>query len=63
MHCLMMKLSVLENDAPPQQKAHDHTYISVDRTETDSKYAFIFPTFLVFFFQYFFPCQNTKFFV
>ena len=36
----MMKLSVLEDDAPPQQKAHDHTYISVDRTETDSKYAF-----------------------
>ncbi|KAK2556580.1 hypothetical protein P5673_021494 [Acropora cervicornis] len=26
-----------KNDAPPQQKAHDHTYISVDRTETDSK--------------------------
>ena len=42
----MMKLSVLENDAPLQQKAHDHTYISVDRTETDSKYGVFFRVFL-----------------
>ena len=57
----MMKLSVLENDAPPQQKAHDHTYISVDRAETDSKYAFIFPTFLVFFSSIFIYANTLNF--
>jgi len=34
---IIITIERTENDAPPQQKAHDHTYISVDRTETDSK--------------------------